>query len=93
MKYLIGARMPTEENLQKMAKHLGINLHWLLTGEGEMFIKKDPQVGAKAELPYTKDTEAGKGFVFIPNNFRQNLTRRLSSTERCRNRSKTCFQK
>lgn len=41
LKYLSGERTPTEENLQKMAIHLGVNLNWLLTGEGEPFIKHE----------------------------------------------------
>ena len=41
--YLLGKRMPGGENLQKICTHLGINLNWLLTGEGEPFIKKEGQ--------------------------------------------------
>lgn len=40
LKYLSGERTPTEDNLKKIAIHLGVNLNWLLTGEGEMFIRK-----------------------------------------------------
>lgn len=36
--YMNGACQPTIPSLQKIAK-LGINLHWLITGEGEMFTK------------------------------------------------------
>jgi phage repressor protein C with HTH and peptisase S24 domain len=36
--YLRGERTPTIENLIKLSSHLNINLNWLLTGEGEMFI-------------------------------------------------------
>lgn len=36
--YLRDVREPTVENLIKLSTHLNINLHWLLTGEGEMFI-------------------------------------------------------
>ena len=32
---------PDAEVLSKLAKAYNINLHWLLTGEGEMFIKRE----------------------------------------------------
>ena len=41
--YLRGTREPGTENLQKIALQLDINLHWLLTGEGEPFVKKEGQ--------------------------------------------------
>lgn len=44
LKYLSGERTPTEDNLQKLAIHLGVNLNWLLTGEGEPFIEKHKPV-------------------------------------------------
>lgn len=31
---------PTSETLQRIAQTFGVNLNWLLTGEGPMFIKK-----------------------------------------------------
>ena len=36
--YLRGVRDPNVENLSKLSVHLNINLSWLLTGQGEMFI-------------------------------------------------------
>ena len=36
--YLRGVREPNVENLSKLSVHLNINLSWLLTGQGEMFI-------------------------------------------------------
>ncbi len=41
--YMGGKRQPAAENLQKIAIHLSVNTHWLLTGEGEPFIKKEGQ--------------------------------------------------
>ena len=38
--YLRDVREPTVENLIKLSTHLNINLHWLLTGQGEMFINE-----------------------------------------------------
>ena len=36
--YLRGVREPNVENLSRLSVHLNINLSWLLTGQGEMFI-------------------------------------------------------
>ena len=36
--YLRGVRDPNVENLSNLSVHLNINLSWLLTGQGEMFI-------------------------------------------------------
>lgn len=35
--YLLEERAPNMESLLKMASTMEINLHWLITGEGEMF--------------------------------------------------------
>jgi transcriptional regulator with XRE-family HTH domain len=35
---------PDAEVLSKLAKTYNINLHWLLTGEGEMFIKREHKI-------------------------------------------------
>ena len=36
--YLRGVREPNVGNLSRLSVHLNINLSWLLTGQGEMFI-------------------------------------------------------
>lgn len=41
--YLRGVREPNVEILIKFSIHLGINLNWLLTGQGEMFIGGMPE--------------------------------------------------
>ncbi|MDG6280432.1 helix-turn-helix transcriptional regulator [Glaesserella parasuis] len=41
--YLRGVREPNVEILIKFSIHLGINLNWLLTGQGEMFIGGTPE--------------------------------------------------
>jgi len=43
LQYLSGKREPVPENLQKIAIHVNVNLNWLLTGEGEPFVKKEGQ--------------------------------------------------
>jgi len=41
-----GANDPTTKSLLLIAKEFNVNLHWLLTGEGEMFIRKEtPSTG------------------------------------------------
>lgn len=54
--YLLGLREPTIENISKISTHLGINLNWLLTGEGEIFIKK----------PETTPETTPEDFILIP---------------------------
>lgn len=49
LNYLSSKRSPTLENLQKIAIHLNCNLNWLLTGEGEPFIKKDPSLDPRRQ--------------------------------------------
>lgn len=58
--YLLNERTPSFENLQKIATHLCINLNWLLTGEGEMFIGR-PEV---AESYNKQGTE--EDFILVP---------------------------
>jgi len=60
--YLLGKRMPGGENLQKICTHLGINLNWLLTGEGEPFLKKEEKPLIAAEKPFEYASE----YVYIP---------------------------
>ena len=47
--YLKGEIIPGGENLQKIAAVFCVNLNWLLTGEGEMFIKKPYHVEKEEE--------------------------------------------
>jgi len=39
--YLLGKREPNASNLEKICIRMGINVNWLLTGEGEMFLKEE----------------------------------------------------
>ncbi len=41
--YIEGTSLPGSENLQKIILKFGVNINWLLTGEGEMFIKNKPR--------------------------------------------------
>lgn len=36
-----GERTPDQEALNRLVKLLNVNLNWLLTGEGEMFVKQE----------------------------------------------------
>lgn len=62
--YLLGERQPNYENLQKIATHLCVNLNWLLTGEGEPFIKPELPAGA---MPTRKIPVLGKVPAGFPN--------------------------
>ncbi|MFN3599515.1 MAG: helix-turn-helix domain-containing protein [Aquificaceae bacterium] len=48
--YTLGLRESTIENLVKIASSFNVNLHWLLTGEGEPFIKRELQLDPRREL-------------------------------------------
>jgi len=61
LQYLAGKREPVPENLQKIAIHLNVNLNWLLTGEGEPFMKKE-----EATTVSEKPAEYNAGYVYIP---------------------------
>lgn len=51
MNYLNGNRQPTTENLQKISIHTNINITWLLTGEGEMFISDRSEKVINSGMP------------------------------------------
>ena len=42
--YLNGDREPNAEGLTTLCTRLGVNINWLLTGEGEHFINSNPRV-------------------------------------------------
>lgn len=66
--YIYGSRQPTIENLQKICTQLNVNLNWLLTGEGEMFIQKEKPIAEEetAEEYQNINKYIGKDFVLIP---------------------------
>jgi phage repressor protein C with HTH and peptisase S24 domain len=66
--YLNGTRSPTQENLQKIAIQTQCNLNWLLTGEGEPFIKKETKepLMVRKETTAYEGSEFGKNYVLIP---------------------------
>jgi transcriptional regulator with XRE-family HTH domain len=45
--YLYGKSLPGSENLIKIYTKFSVNLNWLLTGEGEMFLKKSEVIDIK----------------------------------------------
>lgn len=64
--YVYGKRVPTIENLQKIHIHLNVNLNWLLTGEGDMFIKPPAQTIGETPAEYKENKFIGEDFVLIP---------------------------
>jgi phage repressor protein C with HTH and peptisase S24 domain len=64
--YLAGKIKPGADNLEKISMVFHVNLNWLLTGEGEPFVKKPVDVSGimKEEKPVEKaDME---DFVYVP---------------------------
>lgn len=47
--YMSGGYLPSSETLQRIAK-IGVNVHWLLTGEGEMMIEQDFDDGTISQI-------------------------------------------
>lgn len=64
--YLSGTREPNPEGMQIICIHLGVNLNWLLTGNGSMFIediaKENVNTSPENTLLYhfRKTSEVGK---------------------------------
>ncbi|OOF65148.1 helix-turn-helix domain-containing protein [Rodentibacter sp. Ppn85] len=68
--YLRGEREPNVDTLVKLSIHLGINLNWLLTGKGTMFVEMSnspvtAQNKQEAELleDYRESNEQGKDAI------------------------------
>ncbi|MEO5347896.1 MAG: helix-turn-helix domain-containing protein [Magnetococcus sp. YQC-9] len=67
--YLSGVRTPDAENLALLCSRLGINLNWLLTGEGPMFRSStsptlSPDESALLDA-YRAADEAGRAALLI----------------------------
>lgn len=61
----LGKREPSKEVLLKVSSVYGANLHWLLTGEGEMFLPgRDPR--KKEALPPSAEAEKCKPGLHLP---------------------------
>ncbi len=60
--YLSGKREPGAINLRLMAPHLGVSLHWLLTGEGNMMLSSDKS-GEPLEHALIKEEQAEYNFT------------------------------
>lgn len=69
--YLLGDREPGADSLRKICTHLGVNINWLLTGEGNWFIGEDN--GYKDDMDddeqtllsiYHESDDTGKRVIF-----------------------------
>jgi len=68
-RYEKGHRIPDAEILNRLVQSFGVNLNWLITGEGEMFIHKDtspPQENAKEVLSLSNSEYIGEDYILIP---------------------------
>lgn len=60
--YLSGEREPNTESLIKLSTQMGINLNWLLTGSGNMYIADVQESDKYAYIPvYDVEVSAGHG--------------------------------
>jgi phage repressor protein C with HTH and peptisase S24 domain len=70
--YLLNGRLPNQRTLAAWVQAFGIDAHWLLTGEGEMFRPKAEHLSIRRLAPHAKceaamilgpDDEAPVGYV------------------------------
>lgn len=55
--YLSGTRLPGAEVLVKLCAQLGLNIHWLLTGEGDKYVSTAVLLGSEASLEHDASTQ------------------------------------
>ena len=62
-RYEQGDQIPRVDRIEKLGENTNINLHWLLTGKGSMWIDKE-QIEKEEEisLPYFEDLYAGASY-------------------------------
>jgi len=61
----LGKREPSKDVLLKLASKCGVNLHWMLTGHGNKYIKKPISDGSK-NLPVYYESELPEGTFIVP---------------------------
>ncbi|GAB6075420.1 helix-turn-helix domain-containing protein [Desulfurobacterium crinifex] len=87
--------LPDAEVLQRLAKKFGINIHWLITGEGSMFVNPDlkeippEKAGIDKELAVMISMltpEQQEGLKQLFRGYQKMLTSRLSASSSERQR-------
>ena len=61
----LGKREPSKDVLLKLTSKCGVNLHWMLTGDGNKYIKKTISDGTK-KLPVYYESELPEGAFIVP---------------------------
>ncbi|MCX8041938.1 MAG: XRE family transcriptional regulator, partial [Thermodesulfobacteriaceae bacterium] len=64
--YTLGISRPNLDYLEKVCSTFGVNLNWLLTGEGEMFYRKPRWYEEKEELKAIAEELGGKYVEPVP---------------------------
>ncbi len=82
--YLLGTREPTLENLRKIAEAFNVNINWLLTGKGEIFISKKTMMPKTFRERIKKDIAAVNGEVIDSLSFKDRLNDILSGKDKLR---------
>jgi phage repressor protein C with HTH and peptisase S24 domain len=60
----LGKREPSKDVLLKLTSKCGINLHWMLTGEGAKYIKK--VASSSKNVPVYHESELPEGAFIVP---------------------------
>lgn len=83
--YLLNKRSPSAENINKIAKVFNVNVNWLMTGNGDMFlIEKDARISDKFRERIKKDIAAVNGEVIDSLSFKDRLNDILSGKDKLR---------
>lgn len=67
-KYERGETFPGLTALEKLIKRFNLSLNWLLTGEGEMFLKNQQLSPTSPLISFTQDTEIQDLLTHMHNN-------------------------
>jgi phage repressor protein C with HTH and peptisase S24 domain len=62
----LGKREPSKDVLLKLTTKCGVNLHWMLTGDGNKYIKKPIAEHGSEKLPVYKKSEIPEGSFIVP---------------------------
>jgi phage repressor protein C with HTH and peptisase S24 domain len=62
----LGKREPSKDVLLKLTSKCGVNLHWMLTGDGDKYIKEQISVHGSKKLPIYNKLELPEGAFVVP---------------------------
>jgi phage repressor protein C with HTH and peptisase S24 domain len=62
----LGKREPSKDVLLKLTSKCGVNLHWMLTGEGNKYLKKPTSEHGSKKLPVYSEAELPEGSFIVP---------------------------